>query len=133
MQITGSGETTPGPEDWPTGTVSVDTIAAAFGLSRLGAASVQFTPGARTAGHTGPPGQAMFVTEGAGLCRRRGGPVGGMRPGGRAYFEPAEEHWHGAAPNRFMTHFAMQEADDEGVPVAWGEPVTDREYGAAHR
>jgi hypothetical protein len=35
--------------------------------------------------------------------------------------------WHGAAPNRFMTH----ESDDQGSPVTWGEHVTDEEYGAA--
>jgi hypothetical protein len=36
-----------------------------------------------------------------------------------------------AAPNHFMTHLAMQEADEEGSPVTWGEHVTDKEYGAA--
>ena len=30
-----------------------------------------------------------------------------IRPGDRVFFEPGEEHWHGAAPNRFMTHLAM--------------------------
>ena len=46
------------------------------------------------------------------------------------HFEPGEHHWHGAAPNRFMTHIAMQEADDEGIAVTWREHVTDEEYGA---
>jgi hypothetical protein len=39
------------------------------------------------------------------------------------FFEPGEDHWHGAAPNRFMTHIAMQEVDDQGSPVTWGEYV----------
>ena len=30
-----------------------------------------------------------------------------------------------------MTHIAMQEADDSGSPVTWGEHVTDEQYGAA--
>jgi hypothetical protein len=30
-----------------------------------------------------------------------------------------------------MTHIAVQEADDSGSPVTWGEHVTDDEYGAA--
>jgi hypothetical protein len=30
-----------------------------------------------------------------------------------------------------MIHPAMQEADEEGSPVTWGEHVTDEEYGAA--
>jgi hypothetical protein len=30
-----------------------------------------------------------------------------------------------------MVHIAMQEADDSGTPVTWGEHVTDDEYSAA--
>jgi hypothetical protein len=30
-----------------------------------------------------------------------------------------------------MTHIAMQEADDTGSPVTWGDHVTDEEYAAA--
>jgi hypothetical protein len=29
-----------------------------------------------------------------------------------------------------MAHIAMQEADDSGSPVTWGEQVTDEEYNA---
>ena len=133
MQITRSSnaETAPGPGEWFTGTVFIDAVATPSEPSRLGAASVHFAPGARTAWHTHPFGQTIFVTEGVGLCGRRGGPVEVIRPGDRVYFEPGEDHWHGAAPGRFMTHIAMQEADDSGSPVSWGEHVTDEEYGAA--
>ena len=54
-----------------------------------------------------------------------------IRPGYCVDFEPDEEHWHGAAPDRFMVHVAMQEADDSGSPVTWGEHVTDEEYNDA--
>jgi quercetin dioxygenase-like cupin family protein len=117
-----------GPSDWFTGTVYVDTVATAAEPSRLAAASVHFTPGARTAWHTHPLGQTIFVTEGMGLCQREGGPVEVIRPGDSVYFAPEENHWHGAAPDRFMTHFAMQEVDDSGNPVSWGEHVSDEEY-----
>ena len=30
-----------------------------------------------------------------------------------------------------MTHIAMQQANDAGEVVAWGEHVSDDEYGAA--
>ena len=60
---------------------------------------------------------------------RRGGPIEVIRPGDRVFFEPGEEHWHGAAPNRFMTHLAMLEVDDAGNSATWGEHVTDEEYG----
>ena len=132
MKFTKSGgHTGVGPSDWFTGTVYIDQIAAPPAPALLQAASVHFTPGARTAWHTHPFGQTIWVTEGVGLCQRRGGPVEVIRPGDRVYFEPGEDHWHGAAPNRVMTHIAMQEADDSGSPVNWGEHVTDEEYGAA--
>jgi quercetin dioxygenase-like cupin family protein len=132
MQITrNSVETMPGPSDWFTGDVYIDAVAAAPEPSRLQASSVHFTPGARTAWHTHPLGQTIFVTEGVGRCQRRGGPKEVIRPGDRVYFGPGEDHWHGAAPERFMTHIAMQEADDSGSPVSWGEHVSDAEYGTA--
>ena len=130
MQITkNSMPTTPGPGDWFTGTVYIDTVATPSAGSRLQASSVHFTPGARTAWHTHPNGQTIYVTEGVGLAQRRGGPVEVIRPGDRVFFEPGEEHWHGAAANRFMTHLAMLEVDQEGRSATWGEHVTDEEYG----
>src|SRR3954452_24403175 len=129
MQITRSStETSPGPRDWCTGAVYLDMIATPSPTSRLGATSVHFTPGARTACHTHPFGQTIHVTEGVGLCQRRGGAIEVIRPGDSVFFEPGEDHWHGAAPHRFMTHIAMQEADDSGSPVTWGKHVTDDEY-----
>jgi quercetin dioxygenase-like cupin family protein len=134
MQITrNSRQTMPGPKEWFTGDVFIDTVATPAGLSRAGAAMVHFTPGARTAWHTHPRGQTIHVTEGIGRCQRRGGPIEVIQPGDSVYFEPGEDHWHGAAPDRFMTHFAMQEADDSGSPVTWAEHVTDEEYGRAGR
>ena len=132
MQITrNSTETVPGPADWFTGAVYLDAVASPTEPSRLQANSVHFTPGARTAWHTHPNGQTIYVIEGVGLCQRRGGTVEVIRPGDRVFFEAGEEHWHGAAPNRFMTHIAMQEVDDDGIPAMWGEHVTDDEYNAA--
>ena len=89
------------------------------------------TPGARTAWHTHPHGQTISVTEGVGLCQHEGGPVEVIRPGDRVFFEAGESHWHGAAPNRFMAHIAMQQNDESGSPVTWGEHVTDEQYGAS--
>ena len=53
-----------------------------------------------------------------------------IRPGDRVFFEPGEEHWHGAAPDRFMTHLALLDVDDDGNSATWGEHVTDEEYNA---
>jgi quercetin dioxygenase-like cupin family protein len=132
MQITrNSIETARGPSDWFTGAVYIDAVAAPEAGSRISASSVHFTPGARTAWHTHPNGQTIWVTEGVGLCRRRGGPIEVIRPGDRVFFEPGEEHWHGAARTRFMTHLAMLEVGDDGSAATWGDHVTDEEYAAA--
>ena len=132
MQITRNNlETNPGPSEWFTGQVYIDSVASPSDRSRLSASSVHFTPGARTAWHTHPNGQTIYVTEGVCLCQSRGGPVEVIRPGDRVFFEPGEEHWHGAPPNRFMTHLAMLDVDDDGNVADWGDHVTDEEYGAA--
>jgi quercetin dioxygenase-like cupin family protein len=132
MQITRNGvETGGGPQKWVTGAVYVDTVATPAQGSRLSASSVHFTPGARTAWHMHPNGQTIWVTEGVGLAQRRGGPIEVIRPGDRVFFEPGEEHWHGAAPRRFMTHLAMLDVDDQGNSATRGDQVTDVEYGAA--
>jgi quercetin dioxygenase-like cupin family protein len=132
MRITRNGiETASGPSEWFTGAVYIDAVASPSDASRLTASSVHFTPGARTAWHTHPNGQTIYVTEGVGLAQRRGGPIEVIRPGDRVFFGPGEEHWHGAGRTRFMTHLAMLEVDDEGRSATWGAHVTDEEYGAA--
>ena len=69
MQLTRSSiETKAGPSDWFTGAVYIDAVAAPSGSSRLSASSVHFTPGARTAWHTHPNGQTIYVIEGVGLA-----------------------------------------------------------------
>ena len=132
MQITRNRlDTIRGPADWFAGVVYLDTVASPSDGSRVSASSVHFTPGARTAWHTHPNGQTIFVLEGLGVCQRRGGPVEAIRPGDRVFFEPGEEHWHGASATRFMTHLALLEVGDDGTPAVWGEHVTDEEYAAA--
>ena len=132
MEITRNvDDTGRGPADWFTGDVYIDTIAAPSASSPIGSACVHFTPGARTAWHTHPLGQTIWVIEGVGLCQRDGGPIEVIRPGDRVFFEPGENHWHGAAPTRFMAHVAIQQADENGSPVTWGRHVSDDEYAQA--
>jgi quercetin dioxygenase-like cupin family protein len=132
MEVTRNGvPTAAGPAERFTGEVYFDAVAEPAGPARLSATSVHFTPGARTAWHTHPNGQTLFVTEGLGLAQGGGGPVEVIRPGDRVVFAPAEDHWHGAAPGRFMTHLSLVEVDDEGTSATWGDHVTDEEYGAA--
>jgi quercetin dioxygenase-like cupin family protein len=132
MEITRSAsDTAKGPAEWFTGDVYIDAVAAAQAPARAQANLVHFTPGARTAWHTHALGQTIYVTEGVGRCQRRGGPVETIRPGDRVFFAPGEDHWHGAAPTRFMAHLALNEVDAEHPAADWGDKVTDAEYAAA--
>ena len=132
MEITRSSiDTAKGPDSWFTGDVYIDAVAAASPPARAQVNLVHFTPGARTAWHTHPNGQTIHVIEGVGFAQRRGGPIEVIRPGDRVFFEPGEDHWHGAAPNRFMTHLAMQQVDEQGNAANWGDHVSDEEYGPA--
>jgi quercetin dioxygenase-like cupin family protein len=123
-------DTNAGPGEWFTGDVYVDAVATPAGGSRVTASSVHFTPGARTAWHSHPNGQTIWVTEGVGLVQARGDDVQVIRPGDRVFFEPGEDHWHGASSTRFMTHLAIFEVDEQGNGATWGEHVSDEEYGA---
>jgi quercetin dioxygenase-like cupin family protein len=130
MQITRNTiPTGVGPSEWFTGMVYIDSVATPSAGSHLSASYVHFSLGAHTAWHTHPHGQTIYVIEGVGRCQRRGGPIEVIHPGERVFFEPGEEHWHGAAPDRIMTHLAMLEVDDQGNSAIWGEHVTDDEYG----
>src|SRR4051794_5420663 len=132
MKVTqSSGQTGQGPGDWFTGTVFIDTVRNPDDQSAIGCAHVRFTPGARTAWHSHPKGQTLYVTDGIGLVASRDGAVREIRPGDVVYIEPDEEHWHGATPDRFMAHVAMQEADGQGQVVTWLAHVPDSDYQTA--
>ena len=130
MEITriGSQPSAKGPNDWFTGTVRVDAPFQRTTPARVGGATVTFEPGARTAWHTHPLGQTLFITAGCGRAQREGGPIEELRPGDIVWFAPGEKHWHGAAPTTAMTHIAVAEALD-GKVVEWMEKVTDDQYG----
>jgi quercetin dioxygenase-like cupin family protein len=61
--------------------------------------------------------------------RPRGGAVEEIRAGDIVTAPPDEWHWHGAAPDHFMTHLSITEAPGDERPEAdWGEHVTDDQY-----
>ena len=123
MELQPSNPTSTGPEDWFTGEVFIDALASGHGTNAFSVALVHFTPGARTAWHRHSIGQTLFVTEGEGRIQARGEPVVAIRAGDRAFAPGGEWHWHGAAPDRFMTHLAVSEGQPE-----WGDHVQDVEY-----
>jgi quercetin dioxygenase-like cupin family protein len=96
--------------------------------SQTQATSVHFTPGSRSAWHTHPGGETILVTEGVGICQRRGEPIEVLRRGDRAILGPGEEHWHGAAPTERYVQLSMVACDDENRDTTWMELISDNEY-----
>ena len=127
IHVSGSRPTRRAPKENFTGTVLQDPINMAPAPARLNASRVSFEPGARTAWHTPPLGQTLYVISGIGRVQAKGGPIREIRPGDVVWIPPNEKHWHGASPDNSMTHIAMQEALD-GVYSTWMEHVTDEEY-----
>ena len=130
IHLAGSRPTRRAPKENFTGTVLQDPIIAAEAPARLVVNRVSFEPGARTAWHSHPLGQTLYVISGVGRVQGKGGPVREIRPGDVVWILPGEKHWHGGSPANGMVHIAMQESLD-GNYATWMEPVTDDEYAVA--
>ena len=128
IKRSGSQPSGKGSPDYFTGAVWIDPLFEALAPARVRGASVRFEPGARTAWHTHPLGQALIVTWGVGWAQHWGGKIEEIRPGDVIWFQPGEKHWHGATPTTAMTHIAIQEALN-GKTVDWLEQVSDAQYG----
>jgi quercetin dioxygenase-like cupin family protein len=132
MKILGNAERgcKQGPAAWFSGDVWMDSVVEPTAPSRAQAVLVTFAPGARTAWHTHPIGQTLYVVSGIGRVQTQGEGIKVIRPGDVVVIAAGEVHWHGADSSHTMVHLAMQEANETGVNVVWGEQVTDAEYGA---
>ena len=127
IKACGTIESRRAPATYFTGTVWQDRLVEPTPPARLAAVLVRFEPGARTAWHTHPLGQNLYVVAGSGLAQSWGGPIRQIRAGDVVWFEPGEKHWHGAGPTTIMEHLAMQESLD-GSAVEWLEHVSDEQY-----
>ncbi len=110
IKRSGSQSSGKGPTEYFTGAVRIDPLFEAPDPARVQGASVTFEPGARTAWHTHPLGQTLFVTAGCGCAQRWNGPIEGIHPGDVIWCPPGEKHWHSAAPTTAMTHIALRTA-----------------------
>jgi quercetin dioxygenase-like cupin family protein len=92
--------------------------------------SVLFEPKARTAWHSHPGGQILYVTSGKGRIVCLGGSRAQafvIRPGDIVHIGPNEKHWHGAAPDNFLIHTAITpHPGDESTN--WAQKINDAEY-----
>lgn len=93
--------------------------------------NVTFEPGCRNNWHihhakTGG-GQILLVTAGRGYYQEWGKEPRELHPGDVVNIPPEVKHWHGAAPDCWFSHIAI-EVPGEETSNQWCEPVTDEEY-----
>jgi quercetin dioxygenase-like cupin family protein len=130
MEIQSKEPTSKGSPDIFVGDVWVDRLAGMQPSAHIRVSLVRFAPGARNAWHAHALGQTLHVLDGIGRTQARGEPVVEIRAGDGIYVGPGEWHWHGAAPDHFMTHLAMWEVPTEGPESEWGDHVSDADYGS---
>ena len=96
---------------------------------RLVTANVTFEPGCRNWWHIHHKGgQILLCTAGRGYYQEWGREAQELRPGDVVNIAPEVKHWHGAAPDSWFSHIAI-EVPAEGGSNEWVEPVADAEYG----
>ncbi|CAK7058569.1 MAG: hypothetical protein DELT_01321 [Desulfovibrio sp.] len=112
-----------------TGTVRIEESFQTTQPARLMGEQLTFAPGARSAWHTNPMGQAILVTAGKMVFQEENGPVEEAFAGDVVTFPPKIKHWFGAAPDTAASALVMAEAVN-GRNVNWLDTVTDSQYSA---
>lgn len=125
----GSQPTRKGNSEHYTGSVMLDHPFRADEPGRHGGEYVSYEPGARSAWHTHPAGERVFVAGGKLLVQEVDGPVMEVLPGEVVWFPPNVKHWHGSAPDMATKTLSFFEHVD-GQTVTWLEKVSDAEYSA---
>jgi quercetin dioxygenase-like cupin family protein len=130
MELQPTRPTVKGPAETFTGDVWIDPLVRGEEPSRVRVNTVRFSPGARSAWHSHAMGQTLYVIDGAGLVQSRGGEIVAIRTGDVITTPSDEWHWHGAAPDHFMTHLSITEGigGGERPETEWGAHVTEAEY-----
>ena len=72
-------------------------------------------------------GQILLVTAGRGYYQEWGQPARELHAGDVVNIPPEVKHWHGAAPNEWFQHLAV-EVPADGASTEWCESVSDEDY-----
>ena len=132
MQVIPSGEihAERGDEDHFSGTVWQVVLRKIEPPNGMNIYSVLFEPKARTAWHSHPGGQILYVTAGKGriVCLEGSrAQAFEIRPGDIVHIAPNEKHWHGAAPDNVLIHTAIT-PHPTAESTKWMQKVSDVEY-----
>lgn len=92
--------------------------------------NVTFEPGCRNNWHSHTGGQLLIVTAGRGYYQEKGKAARELLPGDIVEIAPNVMHWHGAAPDSWFSHLAI-ECNPQTNKNTWLEAVDDEQYAAA--
>ncbi len=99
---------------------------------QVGIFNVTFEPGCRNNWHIHHAdkggGQILICVAGRGYYQEWGKAAIEMKPGDCVNIPAGVKHWHGAAPDSWFSHLAI-EVPGENSSNKWLEPVDDTQYG----
>ena len=100
---------------------------------QVGIFNVTFEPACRNNWHIHHAdkggGQILVCVAGRGCYQEEGKPAQVLQPGDVVNIPAGVKHWHGAAPDSWFSHLAV-EVPGENTSNEWLEPVTDEAYAA---
>lgn len=102
--------------------------AALTGVPNVSVNDVLFQPGGRTYWHRHENGQILLIEHGRGRVQTRAGEGRFVEAGDIVFFDPGEEHWHGATGDAYLLHRAISLGETE-----WLEEVSEDDYRGALR
>ena len=104
---------------------------APLSTEQVGVFNVTFEPGCRNNRHIhhakSGGGQILVCVGGRGYYQAEGEAARELRAGDVVNIPAGVKHWHGAAPDSWFSHLAI-EVPGEQSSTEWLEPVTDSEY-----
>ena len=100
-------------------------------MQSCGIFNVTFEPGCRNNWHIhhakSGGGQILVCVAGRGYYQEEGNEAIEMKPGDCINIPTGVKHWHGAAPDEWFSHLAIEVPSENGSNE-WLEPVSDEEY-----
>ena len=104
---------------------------APLSTNQVGICNVTFEPGCRNNWHVhhakSGGGQVLVCVAGRGCYQEWGKEMQELCPGDVVNIAPGVKHWHGAAPDSWFSHLAV-EVPGDGTSNEWLEPVEDDVY-----
>ncbi|MGE5363642.1 MAG: cupin domain-containing carboxymuconolactone decarboxylase family protein [Bacteroidota bacterium] len=92
--------------------------------------NITFEPGCRNNWHSHTGGQVLIAVGGRGYYQAKGEPVRQLLPGDVVEIPSDVVHWHGAAPDSWFSHLAV-ETNPQTNKTVWLESVDDKLYAKA--